>query len=121
MHATMINIGLVCVVALKIWKNAVNIMIEKDKGSPKLHRLRVIELMEADLKFCISTVFGKRIMDFTTKYFGLSDNQYVSRRGHLCQSAIMNKLLTYGILRILKKKDATADFDTVANYDRMIN
>ena len=66
-HTTMINIGLVCGVALTRWKNAVNIMIEKDKGSPKLHRLRLVKLMEADLKFCLSTVFRKRMMDFATK------------------------------------------------------
>ena len=80
----MINIGMVCGIVLKRWKNAVNIMIEKDKGSPKLHRLRVIQLMEADLNFCLSTVFGKRIMEFATKYCGLSENQYGSRRGNLC-------------------------------------
>ena len=71
----MINIGLLCGIALKIWKNAVNIMIEKGKGSKKLNRIRVIQLMEADLNFCLSTVFGKRMMEFATKYCGLSENQ----------------------------------------------
>ena len=59
-------------------------------------------------------------MGFAAKYCGLSENQYGSRGGHLCQSAIMNKVLTYGILRLLKKTAATAEFDAVANYDRMI-
>ena len=102
MYVTMINIGLVCGIAMTRWKHAIDIMIEKDKGSPKLHRLRVIQLLEADLNFCLSLVFGKRMMKFATQYCGLSENQYGSKGGHICQSAIMNKVLTYGILRIKK-------------------
>ena len=79
MYVTMINIGLVCGIAMTRWKHAIDIMIEKDKGSPKLHRLRVIQLLEADLNFCLSLVFGKRMMKFATQYCGLSENQYGSK------------------------------------------
>ena len=79
LHVTMINIGLTTGIALDRWKEAVDIMVEKDKGSPKLHRLRIIQIFEADQNFCFSTVFGKRMMSFATKHCGLSPNQYGSR------------------------------------------
>ena len=95
-------------------------MIEKDKGSPKLHRLRVIQLLEADLNFCLGLVFRKRMMGFATKHCGLNESQYGSKGGHLCHSAILNKVLTYDILRLKKDTAAMAEFDAIANYDRMI-
>ena len=33
----MLNLGLTTGVALDRWKHTVSVMIEKDKGSPKLH------------------------------------------------------------------------------------
>ena len=94
MHVKMIKIILISGIALKRWKNAVKIMMDKEKGSPHLHRLRVIQLMESYLNFCLSIVFVNRMMEFSTKYCGLSENKYGSRGGQLCQSEIIKKVLT---------------------------
>ena len=59
-------------------------------------------------------------MSFATKYCGLNVSQYGLRAGHLCHSAILNKILTYDILRATKKDGAYAKFDVVENYDHMI-
>ena len=58
LHVAMINIGLKTGQALKRWKNTISVMLEKDKGKPKLHRLRIIQLFEADFNFLLSLVFG---------------------------------------------------------------
>ena len=39
LHTVMINVSLMCGVSLDRWKQSVNIMIEKDPGLPKIHRL----------------------------------------------------------------------------------
>ena len=95
-------------------------MIEKEKGNPKLHQLRIIQLFEADFNFCLKTVFEDRLMGFASKHCGLNESQYGSRSGHLCHSAILNKILTYDILRATMKDGAYAEFYAVANYDQMI-
>ena len=110
----MINIWLTKGVALELCNEDVDIMVDKDKVSPKLHRLRIIKILEANQKFWLATVFGKRIISFAAKYCGLSHNQYGSRGGRLCQSAILNKVLTYGILRMLKGTAFMAEFEATA-------
>ena len=37
-------------------------MLEKDNGSPKLHRLRVIHLLEADLNLLIKIIIARRFV-----------------------------------------------------------
>ena len=95
-------------------------MIEKDSGSPKIHRLQVIQLFETDFNFVLQTVFGQRMTSFAAKYCNLNESQYGSKAGKLCQSAILNKVLTYDLFRLTKRHGAVAEFDAVANYDWMI-
>ena len=102
LHTVMINVSLTCGVSLDQWKQSVNIMIEKDPGSPKLHQLRVIQLFETDFNFVLQTVFGRRMMNFAAKYCNLNESQYGSKPGKLCQSAILNKVLTYDLFRLTK-------------------
>ena len=40
--------------------------------------------------------------------------------GRQCQSAVLNKRLTYDILRITRQDAAAAEFDVVACFDRII-
>jgi hypothetical protein len=47
-HVVIINYALKFGYSYKRWKVVVNIMIQKDPGSVKIHRLRVIHLYEAD-------------------------------------------------------------------------
>lgn len=118
--ATMVNIGIRCGLAMERWKHSMNIMVEKDKGSPKIHQLRIIQLLEADFNFALHVLFGKRMIQFVDKYCGLNESQYGSRPGKLCQSVVINKILTYDILRMTQKNAAFAEFDATANYNRMI-
>ena len=60
----MLNIGLSTGVAFDQWKHTISVMLEKDKGSPKLHRLRIIQLFEADYYFLLALIFGHRLMQF---------------------------------------------------------
>ena len=41
-------------------------------------------------------------------------------RGRRCQSVVLNKVLTYDILRITKEEAALVEFDAVARFDRII-
>ena len=81
MIVSMINIGLKTGQALDCWKKTVSIMLEKDVGQPKLHRLRIIQLFKADYNFLLSLVFGHRLMTFARKHCKMNELQYRSMSG----------------------------------------
>ena len=71
----MLNIGLSTGVALDRWKHTISVMLEKDKGSTKLHRLRVIQLFKEDYKFLLALIFGHRLMRFAQEHFNFNELQ----------------------------------------------
>ena len=95
-------------------------MLEKDKGSPKLNRLRIIQLFEADYNFLLAFMFGYRLMIFPRKHCQINKSQYRSMNGRQAQSTILNKILTYNYFCLCKENTATAEFDAAANYDRIL-
>ena len=100
-------------------KKTISVMSEKEKGQLKLHRLRIIQLFKADFNFLLSLVFGHRLMTFAWKHCNINDLQYGSMSRKQAQSAVLNKIITYDIFRLLKQDCATTEFDAAANYDRI--
>ena len=52
---------------------------------------------------------------FAAKHCKLNESQYGSKASKLCQSAILNKVLTYDLFRITKREGAVAEFNAMAN------
>ena len=65
LHIAMLNIGLQTGVALERWKRSMSLMLEKDKGKPKINPLQIIQLFEADYNFLLALIFGHRLMKFS--------------------------------------------------------
>ena len=116
----MLNIIFSTGVVLECWKHTINVMLEKDKGSPKLHRLWIIQLFETNYNFLLALVSRHRLMKFARTYFNFNDTQYSSMNGKQTQSAILNKILTYDYFRLRRENAATAQFDAVENYDQIL-
>ena len=104
----MLSIGLSAGVALERWKQTLSIMLEKDPGHPRLDRLQIIQLFEADYNFLLAVIFGHRLMGFARQHCNLSDSQYGSMIGKQAQSAVLNKILMYDYFRLMKGNAATA-------------
>ena len=100
-------------------EKSISLMMEKDKGSPKITRLRIIQLFEADYNMILSIVFGKRMIQFAQKHCKMNQSQYAAP-GKQCQSAVLNKIITYDIMRLQRQRGAATEYDAVACYDRMI-
>jgi hypothetical protein len=49
MHAAMMSIPLAEGFCPKRWRQAIDIMLEKIPGFPRINKLRIIQLLEADL------------------------------------------------------------------------
>ena len=87
------------------------VMVAKDEGITKIHRMRIIQLLEADLNFVLACIFGSRTMRFASEFCKMNGSQYGGRRGAVCQSAVLNKVISYEISRILKEPVAGSKLD----------
>jgi hypothetical protein len=115
-----INITLEHGLTLRRWCNAVNIMIEKDIGHPKLTRLRIIHLFEADLTFFLKLQWGSRLVRRADKQHLLHEGQHGSAPRRTAMDPIMLTQLTTDLCRLLKHNLARFDNDASACYDRII-
>ena len=49
-------------ISLTRWQNVVNSMIEKEPGNPRIHRLRVIHLYEADYNLVLGLFWARKLV-----------------------------------------------------------
>jgi hypothetical protein len=71
------------------WCNAVNVMIEKDIGQPKLTRLRIIHLFEAALNFFLKLLWGSRLVRRADQHNLLHTGQHGSSPRRTAMDPIM--------------------------------
>ena len=90
----MLNIWLSRRIALENWKHTTSVMLENNKGSPKLDRLRIIQLFEADYNFFLALAFRHFLIRFACKHCGFNDSQYGRMNGKQEKLPIINKILT---------------------------
>ena len=102
------------------WCNAVNILIEKDPGKPKINRLRIIHLFEADFNYFLKLIWGSRLVKRATTLNLLNDGQHGSVPRRTAMDPIMLTQLTTDLCRLLKHNLARFDNDASACYDRII-
>jgi hypothetical protein len=100
--------------------NAVNILIEKDPGRPKLTRLRIIHLFEADFNLFLKLIWGSRLVKRAASLNLLNDGQHGSTPRKKAIDPIMLTQLTTDLCRILKHNLARFDNNASACYDRII-
>lgn len=107
-------------IAVSRWCNATNVLIEKDTGRPKIHRLRIIHLFEADYNFFLKLQWGHRLIRRADELNILHDGQYGSRPGRMAIEPVMLLQLTTDLCMVLKHNLARFDNDASACYDRII-
>ena len=109
-----------CGIAIPRWCMATNVMIEKDAGKPRIHRLRIIHLFEADYNFFLKLQWGHRLVRHADSLDLLHDSQHGSIPRRTAMDPIMLTQLTSDLCRILKHDLARFDNDASACYDRII-
>ena len=85
-------------------------MLPKDKGTSKVTRLRVIQFFEADYNFLLRIIWGRRLVWNAQKH-GVYMSAQQAQPGHLCISAALHKVLSYDLIRQIKKIAISLDND----------
>ena len=77
------------------WCTAFQFMLEKEPGNPLITKLRVIQLLEADMNFAFSLLWGKRLVHHALSHNALNPLNFGGRPGCRAHSALLLKTLSY--------------------------
>ena len=105
-------------IILTRWKKTVTVLIPKDEGVPKIHRLRPLHIVEPEVNAIAKALWAKKLMRIAESSNNMTDNQYGGRKNRQAQSAVFNKILYYDINRLSMKEAQYDDIDMRSNYDR---
>jgi len=86
-----------------------------------LKSLQIVALLESDFNQSNRLAIGKPILEPLEDKGALPSMQYGSRLAKLCLSAVLNKQLTFKIIRYKKSSMAYIENDAVGCHDRIIN
>ena len=106
LHTAMLIIPFQTGVSPHRWQVVVDIMLEKVFGLPRPHRLQIISLMETDWNQGKNNVIARQLGFLLEDNKLISTMQYGSRPGRMCISAILNKQLAHGIVRLTRSSAA---------------
>ena len=94
-------------------------MLPKDKDTLKVTRLRVIQLFKADYNFLLRIIWGRRLVWNAHKY-GVYMPAQQAQPGYLCISAALHKVLSYDLIRKIRKIAISLDNDAAGCYDNIV-
>jgi hypothetical protein len=114
------NIAISRGIAIPRLSNATNVLIEKDPGRPRIHRLRIIHLFEADFDLFLKLQWGHRLVRKALELDILHPGQHGSVPNRQAMDPVMLTQLTTDLCRVLKHDLARFDNDALACYDRII-
>jgi hypothetical protein len=117
-HLTLLNYALQNGYSFDSWKVVVNTMLEKDPGIPKIHRLRVIHLYEADYNLILA-VKWRQLLKFACDKGYVNDNLFGSQPGKEALDSCFLRELEYEITRLTRKPIIHFDNDATSCYDRI--
>ncbi len=121
LHTSMMSIPFQAGFAPARWTQVSDIMLEKDPGHARCHRLRILALFESDFnqskRILIARKLGHHLEDNTM----VPGMQYGSRPGRNCHSAVLQKVLSHDIVRLTRTTAAFLENDAIGCYDRLMN
>jgi hypothetical protein len=118
-HAAMMSISLAEGFCPERWRQAINIMLEKIPGVPRINKLRIIQLLKADLNQVLRSTFDRNISKLAQETPGIISEHQYGRSHHTCLTPFLNKLLTVQLLIQKKTNGIVFDNDAKGCYDRI--
>jgi hypothetical protein len=96
-------------------------MLDKIPGVPSSNKLRIIQLLEADLNQVILIAFARNISRLAKEHSGIISEHQYGRANNTCVTPVLNKLLTVQLL-IQKRTEVIVFGNDAKGYcDRIIS
>jgi Reverse transcriptase (RNA-dependent DNA polymerase) len=102
------------------WKTEVEIMLEKEPGDPKIDRLCIICLYEADYNLFLKIMWAHRLVTVAEEQNLFDDSQGGGRPNRTSNDVAVRKMLTYTYSRVTRTNFACMDLDAKSCYDRIV-
>eukprot|EP00957_Ditylum_brightwellii_P104210 7937134-Ditylum_brightwellii.AAC.1 len=102
------------------WQKAIDVMLEKDHGNPKINRLRIIVIVEGDMNLIMKIIWNKCLVLTAESSNFLSPVQFGNRKGKAYLDALLLKIITMDCLRLFHLNGAVLNNNAMACYNRMI-
>jgi hypothetical protein len=96
-------------------------MLEKIPGVVRSNKLRIIQLLEADLNQVLRIAFASNIAKLAKNNKGIISEHQYGRAHATCMTPVLNKLLTVQLLIQNRTKGIVFDNDAKGFYDRIIS
>ena len=117
--AKMISIPFQYCFAPKRWQRSIHFMLEKVQGTPRIDKLRIIQLIEADLNAMLKVKIGRQLMKMAEANGILGEEMHGGRKGRTTTDALITQRLVYDIARQEKSDLITLNLDATKCYDRI--
>ena len=103
------------------WRTAIQFMSEKEPGNPLITKLRMLQLLEADMNIAFRLLWGKRHVQHTLAQNALTPLNFGGRPGCRVHSALPLRTLSYNYIRYTCLNAIIFNNDTMACFDRIIS
>lgn len=120
-HSIMMSIPFQVGIAPDRWTCVTDIMLEKDAGHPRCHRLCILALFEGDFNQAKQIILARCLSHHVEDHNLVPHMQFGSRPGKKFHSAFLQKVLSHDIVRLTKQTAAFMENDAVGCYDRLMN
>jgi hypothetical protein len=104
--------------SLRRWQKIVNSLLEKDPGTPRIHRLRVIHLYEWDYNLLLG-VKWRQLLHHVVDKGTLNPACYGTTPGRSSVDPVFIKEMEYEIVRLTRYPLVHFDNDATSCYDRI--
>ena len=119
-HLAMFNASIGGGLSLPRWWRVENIMIEKIQGTPRLNKLRVIHILEADYNLALKVLWAKRAMNNIENKGAMGEAQWGGRSSRSTIDVLIMKMMKYDTSARARMILALLENDATACYDRMV-
>ena len=116
----LLNLGVTHGFILQRWKKVVQVMLCKIPGNYDIAKLRVIQLIEADLNMYFRLIWGKRLVRQAYLDNNIPKEQFGSVPSALATSALLLKVLSFDLIRSTRSQATIFNNDATACYDRVL-
>jgi hypothetical protein len=121
LHASMMSIPFQVGFAPDRWTQVSDIMLEKEPGNSRCHRLRILALFESDFNQSKRILIARKLSHHVEDHGQVPGMQFGSRPGRNCHSAVLQKVLSHDIVRLTRGTATFLENDAVGCYDRLMN